>query len=62
MHSAAIWLELAERTRSRADGMSDPAERRAALAIVADYEAQARDLGTSAGSAWSSAGSPSLVW
>jgi len=33
-----MWWELAERTRSLADGMIDPAERRATLAIVADYE------------------------
>jgi hypothetical protein len=62
MHSAAMWLELAERTRSLADGRVDPAERRAALAIVADYETQARDAGHAAGAAWFSAGSPSRVW
>lgn len=62
MHSAATWLELAARTRSLADGMSDLSERRAALAIVADYEAQARDAGPSAGSAWFSAASSSRIW
>ena len=40
MHGATIWLELAERARTRADDMLDPAERLAALAIVADYETQ----------------------
>ncbi len=62
MHSAAIWLELAERARSRADGMGDPAERRATLAIVAEYEAQARDVGLSAAFPWFSAASPSRIW
>jgi hypothetical protein len=41
MHTAATWLELAAHTRAAADGMSDRAERRAMLAIVADYEWQA---------------------
>jgi hypothetical protein len=62
MHGAAIWLELAERARTRADDIRDPAERLAALAIVADYETQARDSGPAAGSAWFSAASPSRVW
>jgi hypothetical protein len=62
MHGAAIWLELAERTRSRADGMPDLAERRAALAIVAEYEAQARDAGPSVSSPSFHAASPSRIW
>jgi hypothetical protein len=62
MHSAAIWLELAERTRSRADGMRDPAERRATLAIVADYEAQARDVGPNVATPWVSPASPCRIW
>jgi hypothetical protein len=62
MHGATIWLELAERARTRADDIRDPAERIAALAIVADYETRARDVGPGAGSAWFSAASPSRVW
>ena len=62
MHSAAMWWELAERTRSLADGMSDPAERRATLAVVADYETQARDAESSAGSVSFTAACPSRTW
>jgi hypothetical protein len=62
MHSAAIWLELAELARSHADGMLDPAERHATLAIVAAYEAQARDTGHGTASPWFSPASSSRIW
>jgi hypothetical protein len=62
MHCAAIWLELAELTRSHADGMLDPAKRHATLAIVAEYEAQARDAGPGAAFPWFSPASSSRIW
>jgi hypothetical protein len=64
MHSAAMWLELAERARSLADGMADPTERSAALAIVSDYEMQARNAGlaSTAGSVAFSGAYPSRTW
>jgi hypothetical protein len=57
-----MWLELAERTRLLADGMSDPVERRATLAIVADYETQAREAQYSAGSVSFSGAGSSRMW
>ena len=38
MHSTATWLELAAMTRAMADGLTEPADRRSLLDIVADHE------------------------
>jgi hypothetical protein len=62
MHHATIWLELAERRRALADGITDPSERRASLAIVADDEAQVRDAVPSGGSLWFSTACSARVW